>query len=113
MNNVNLIGRLTAKPELKYNGEMAICKFNIAINRQGKDGADFPRITTFGKTAENLEKYMDKGGLIGVSGRIQTGNYISKDGKTVYTTDIIADRVDFLSKATKEELQQINEDIPF
>lgn len=118
MNSINLIGRLTAKPELKYTTEnKAILKFNVAINRPGKEEADFPRVTAFGKTAENMEKYLDKGSMIGVSGRIQTGSYKDKEGKTVYTTDIIADRVDFLSGASKkdspEDFQAIDADIPF
>ena len=103
MNSVNLIGRLTRDPEVRYGAgsQTAVCTFTVAIDR-GKDrdgndrGADFPRVTVFGKQAENCERYLKKGRLVGVSGRIQTGSYQNKDGATVYTTDVVADRVEFL-----------------
>lgn len=79
---------------------MAVAKFGIAVDRPVKTGkereADFPRITVFGKQAENCERYLAKGRMVGIQGRIQTGSYQDKDGKTVYTTDVIADRVEFL-----------------
>ena len=101
MNNVTLIGRLTRDPEVRYtDGNMAIARFSIAINR-GKDkngedrGADFPNIVAFGKTAENCEKHLVKGRQVAIQGHIQTGSY-EKDGRKVYTTDVIADRVFFV-----------------
>ena len=103
MNSVILIGRLTRDPELRYtNGsQMAIAKFSLAIDRPTRQGeekkADFPRVTVFGKQAENCEKYLSKGKMVCVQGRIQTGSYQDKDGKTVYTTDVIASNVEFLS----------------
>ena len=98
MNSVILIGRLTAKPELNYTKDQtAIAKFTIAVDRQTKDkGADFIRVTAFGRRAESICRYMDKGRLIAVQGRIQTGSYKDKDGKTVYTTDVIIDHDEFL-----------------
>jgi single-strand DNA-binding protein len=100
MNNVQLIGRLTRDPETRYTaGQMAVCTFTIAIDRQKKDGekkADFPRITVFGKQAESVGQYLKKGRLVGVQGSISTGSYQDKNGATVYTTDIIADRVEYL-----------------
>lgn len=102
MNSVVLIGRLTRDPELRYtsNNQMAVATFTLAINRPVKQGqekqADFPRITVFGKQAENSEKYLVKGRLVAIQGRIQTGSYKNKNGDTVYTTDVIADRVQFL-----------------
>ena len=57
---------------------------------------DFPRVTVFGRQAENCEKFLAKGRLVGVQGRIQTGSYTNRDGATVYTTDVVADRVEFL-----------------
>jgi single-strand DNA-binding protein len=98
MNNVVLIGRLTAKPELNYTkDQIAIAKFTIAVDRQTKDGgADFVRVTAFGRRAENICRYMDKGRQIAVQGRIQTGSYKDKEGKTVYTTDVIIDHDEFL-----------------
>ena len=103
MNSVFLIGRLVKDPEIKYinDSQMAVASFNLAINR-GKDkngndkGADFPRVTVFGRQAENCEKFLAKGRLVAVQGRIQTGSYTNRDGATVYTTDVVADRVEFL-----------------
>jgi len=63
--------------------------------------ADFIRITVFGKQAENCEKFLAKGRLAGVQGRIQTGSYKNKEGATVYTTDVVADRVEFLDRGDK------------
>ena len=104
MNSVILIGRLTKKPELEYTaGNTAVTKFTIAVDRRKKeDGADFIRITVFGKQAENICRYLDKGRQVAVSGRIQTGSY-QKDGKTIYTTDIIADNVEFLGSAPERK----------
>ena len=102
MNSVVLIGRLTRDPETRYTSgsQMAVCSFTIAIDRVTRQGeekkTDFPRITVFGKQAENCERFMKKGRLVGVQGRLQTGSYTNKDGATVYTTDVVADRVEFL-----------------
>ena len=102
MNSVVLIGRLTRDPEIRYTSgtQMAVATFTVAVDRPVKAGeekkADFPRVTVFGKQAENCEKYLAKGRLVGIHGRIQTGSYTNKDGATVYTTDVVADRVEFL-----------------
>ena len=102
MNSVVLIGRLTRDPEVRYTAgtQMAVASFTIAIDRPvragGEKQTDFPRITVFGKQAENCEKFLSKGRLVGVQGRIQTGSYKNRDGVTVYTTDVVADRVEFL-----------------
>ena len=102
MNSVNLIGRLTRDPEVAYTAgsQMAVARFSLAIDRPVKPGAekqtDYPRIVVFGKQAENCERYLAKGRLVGIQGRIQTGSYKDKAGNTVYTTDVIADRVEFL-----------------
>ena len=108
MNSVILTGRLTRDPELRYTGsQMAVAKFSIAVDRIVRAGeekkADFPRITVFGKQAENCEKYLAKGRMVGIQGRLQTGSYQDKDGKTVYTTDVIADRVEFLEWGDRKE----------
>ena len=107
MNSVSLIGRLTRDADVRYTGETAVARFTLAVARpKQKDKeatSDFPSIVAFGKTAELIEKYTSKGRLIGISGRIQTGNYTDKDGKKVYTTDVIADRVEFLDKPEKKE----------
>ena len=102
MNSVVLIGRLTRDPEVRYTAgtQMAICTFTVAIDRPvragGEKQTDFPRVTVFGKQAENCERFLAKGRLVGVQGRLQTGSYTNKDGATVYTTDVVADRVEFL-----------------
>ena len=101
MNSVILIGRLARDPELNYTTQqIACCKFPIAVDRprkEGKDqGADFIRITVWGKQAENCDRYLSKGRQVAIMGRIQTGSYKNKDGQVVYTTDVVADRVEFL-----------------
>lgn len=118
MNSVILIGRLTKDPEVKYLSEtqMAVATFSIAIDRVGgkEKKTDFPRITVFGKQAENCEKFLTKGRLVGIQGRLQTGSYTNKEGATVYTTDVVADRVEFLEwgEKDKQPLQAEGENIP-
>lgn len=102
MNVVNLIGRLTRDPELSYTSstQTAVAHFTLAVDRPAsKDRekqADFIRITVFGKQAECADRYLEKGRQVAVNGSIQTGSYKNKDGQTVYTTDVIANRVEFL-----------------
>lgn len=102
MNQVILIGRLTRDPEVKYTTgtQKAVARFTLAIDRpvgQGKEKqTDFPSIVAFGKTAELIEKYVGKGQQVAVQGRLQTGSYTKQDGTKVYTTDVLAERVEFL-----------------
>ena len=100
MNNVVLIGRLTKDPELSYGGQnsdIAVCRFTLAVDRPTQDkAADFIRIVVFRKQAENANQYLAKGRQCAVEGRIQTGSYKDREGKTVYTTDVVANRVQFL-----------------
>jgi single-strand DNA-binding protein len=102
MNNVTLIGRLTRDPEVRYTSgsQMAVARFSIAIDRPARQGGekqtDFPSIVVFGKQAENCERFLTKGRLVGIEGRIQTGSYTNKNGDKVYTTDVVANRVEFL-----------------
>ena len=102
MNSVVLIGRLTRDPEERYTAgtQMCVATFTIAIDRPvragGEKQTDFPRVTVFGKSAENCVKYLAKGRLVGIQGRLQTGSYKNKDGQNVFTTDVVADRVEFL-----------------
>ena len=104
MNSTILIGRLTKDPETRQAGETTITTFTLAVDRQGKEkAADFIRITTFNKTAENCAKYLVKGRLVAVNGRIQTGSYKNKNGDTVYTTDVIANNVQFLEWGDKKD----------
>ena len=97
MNKVILIGRFTKKPELEYTpSNTAVTKFTIAVDRGKDKGADFIRVTAFDRQAENICRYMDKGRQIAILGKIQTGSY-EKDGRTIYTTDIISEHSEFLS----------------
>ncbi len=110
MNNVVLIGRLTKDPELRYipNSGTAVSTFTLAVDKQlsrekkqemesrNQPTADFIRIVVWGKNAENCATYLAKGRLVAVQGRIQTGSYDDKDGKRVYTTDVVANNVEFL-----------------
>jgi single-strand DNA-binding protein len=101
MNNVSLIGRLTGTPELKHTQSgKAYVKFSIAVDRQFvKQGeerqADFINILAWDKTAEFICKYFEKGRRMALTGRIQTGSYKDKDGNTRYTTDVVAENVEF------------------
>lgn len=100
MNKVILIGRFTRDPEIRYT-QSGICSanFSIAIDRkykqEGQPEADFPRVIAWGKTAEFIEKYFRQGMKIVIEGRIQTGKYTNKEGQTVYTTDVVAESVEF------------------
>ena len=112
MNNVTLIGRLTKDPEVRYTSgtQMAVARFSIAIDRPVKQGAekqtDFPSIVVFGKQAENCERFLGKGRLVGIEGRIQTGSYTNKEGNKVYTTEVVVNRVEFLDWAKDSNQQQ-------
>jgi single-strand DNA-binding protein len=113
MNIVVLIGRLTKDPELRYipQSETAVTNFTLAVDRPmaKEKTADFIRIVTFGKTAELCEKYLSKGRLVGVQGRIQTGSYKTQSGETRYTTEVYADRVKFLDWGDKRNTQSENQ----
>lgn len=112
MNKFIGIGRITAKPELQYtpSTQTAVTHFTVAINRQSKEGgADFIRVTAFGRQAETICRYMDKGRQIAIDGKIQTGSYIDKDGKTVYTTDVIVGNAEFLGSASEKPKQTAEE----
>ena len=105
MNKVILIGRLTKSPELKYaaGSERAVTRFSVAVNRpMKKDEADFINCVAFGKTAETIGQYLEKGSPIALEGRIQTGSY-EKGEQTVYTTDVIVDRFEFVAGGEKRE----------
>ena len=101
MNQVMLTGRLSRDPEVRYTKTgSCVANMTIAVDRPVKQGeekkADFIRIKVFGKQAENAERYLSKGRQIAVTGRIETGSFKDKDGKTVYTTDIVAQGIEYL-----------------
>ncbi len=119
MNSVNLIGRLARDPQTRYTASgMAVCKFTLAVNRRKKDEADFINITAFDKIAENCDRFIGKGSLVGVHGSLVSGSYKNKHDETIYTLEVNANSVEFLDKKKeKEEPQpeftQIDGDIPF
>lgn len=110
MNSTQLIGRLCRDPEVRYSGEgdkaTAIARFTLAVDRRfkkdGGDTADFISCVAFGKTGEFVEKYFHKGMRMALNGRIQTGSYTNKDGVKVYTTDVIAENVEFCESKSNE-----------
>ena len=131
MNIVSLVGRLVRDPDCRYTADQkAVCRFTLAVDRPTKPGeekqADFLRIVCFGKTAENCDRYLRKGQQTGVVGKIHTGSYEKPDGTKVYTTDVVADRVEFLGSksdiskegqapkaAEPDDFAALNEDVPF
>lgn len=107
MNKVQLIGNLTRAPETRYStgeNQTAICRFSIAINAGygEKQRTDYPQIVVFGKQAENCDRYLKKGNKVAISGRIQTGSY-EKDGQKIYTTEVVAEQVEFLTPKQDSE----------
>ena len=102
MNKVILLGRLTAKPELRYtSSNTAFLRFTVAVNRNftsadGKREADFINVVAWRKQAETISKYFDKGNLIAIEGRLQTGSYDDRDGNKRYTMDVALDNFEFV-----------------
>jgi len=116
MNKILLTGRLTKNPEVKYTpSNICYARFSIAISRgkdkEGNEQTDFPTITCFGKTAELVEKYVTKGMMVGIEGKIQTGSY-EKDGKKYFTTSIVADRVEFMESKKETPEQKVKKETP-
>lgn len=122
MNSVILIGRLTRDPDLRYlQTGMAVSRFSLAVDKdlskekkqefesKGQPTADFINIVVWGKQAENCANYLLKGRLVGIQGRIQSGSY-DKDGTRVYTTDVVAERVQFLEYKDKQSSTQQQSD---
>ena len=109
MNRVCLVGRLTAKPELRYTGSnIPYARFSLAVNRtfnnaQGEREADFINIVVWRRQAENVANYLDKGSQVSIEGRIQTGSYTAQDGSRRYTTDVVADSVQFLDSRRQND----------
>lgn len=108
MNKVILIGRITKDLELKHtNNSLAYCKFTLAVNKAfKKNEADFINCVVWRKTAENLVKYCRKGSQIAVEGAIQTGSYTNNHGTRVYTTEVMAETIEFLDSVKKQQEYQ-------
>lgn len=119
MNVVTLVGRLARDPEIRYTqSQVAVCSATLAVNR-GKDsngndrGADFIRLTVFNKPGETFAKYLTKGRQVAVQGRLNTGSYQNKNGDTVYTTDVIVEKFDFIgNKPDAQPSAATMDDIP-
>lgn len=111
MNQVVLIGRLARKPELRYTqSNIAVASTTVAVNRPRKkdkeEEADFINIKVWGKQAENTHKYLDKGSLVAIEGRIQTCSYEGNDGQKRYITEVIADNVQFLESKKNVQITE-------
>lgn len=108
INRTVLVGRLTKDPELRYtSSNLPVAKFTLAVNRtfagpSGEREADFIQCVVWRKQAENLARFVKKGSLVGVEGRIQTGSYDDKDGIRKYTTEVVCDSVQFLEPKGSE-----------
>lgn len=111
MNKVVLVGRLTAKPELRYtSSNTAFLRFTIAVNRNftgadGKREADFINVVAWRKQAETISKYFDKGNLIALEGRLQTGSYDDRDGNKRYTMDVALDNFEFVEGKNRAQAE--------
>lgn len=114
LNKVVLIGRLTRDPELRYTTSgVAVCTFTLAVDRgfvanDGEQQADFIPIVTWRKIAEACGKYISKGGLVAVAGRIQVRQYEAQDGSKRYVTEVVGDEVRFLARSSNDQSQSSN-----
>lgn len=106
VNKVILLGNLGADPELRNTqGGTPVCNFTLATNErvkkddQWEDHTEWHRIVSWGKTAENVAKYLGKGSQVYLEGKLQTRKWQDKEGRDVYTTEIVAFNVQFLSGA--------------
>lgn len=114
MNSVQLVGRLTRDPEIRYaDGGSTIARFSLAVDRRYKSEngptADFPNCVAFGRTAEFIEKYFRKGMRMGCQGRIQTGSYTNNDGQKVYTTDVVVESCEFVEAKASQQSEENND----
>lgn len=107
MNQVVLIGRLTKDPELRAtSNDKQVASFTLAVDRY-KEGADFINCIVWGKQAENLCKYQEKGSQIALNGRIQTRTYDDAKGNKQYITEVVAESIEFLG-SKKEQKEEVN-----
>lgn len=109
------IGRLTKDPDVRFSQEgTCVARYTVAIDRgYKKDETDFIPCVAFGKQGEFAQKYLVKGKKVFVSGRIQTGSYVNKNGTRIYTTEIVVDGQEFVeSKGRQEPQQETPQEIP-
>lgn len=115
MNRAIIVGRLTQDPEIRYSAggdQMAIANFTLAVPRWNNEEADFIRCVTFGNKAEFAESYLFKGTKVILEGHIVTGRYEHKDGYTVFTTDVVADSIEF-AESKKDEYSETSKQKPY
>lgn len=114
MNKVILMGRLTRDPEVRYTQgaePMAVARYTLAVDRRGRrddnngQNADFISCVAFAKNAEFAEKYLRKGIKIAITGRIQTGSYNDREGRKVYTTDVVVEDQEFAESKSSQNGQ--------
>lgn len=112
LNNVILMGRLTRDAEVRYSqgSNTAIARFTLAVDRDyQKEGeeraADFISCVAFNKTAEFIERYFKQGSMLAITGKIQTGSYVNKDGQKVYTTEVVVDKASFTGEKRNDSSQ--------
>jgi len=111
VNTVNLIGNLATDVELKDVGEeRQVASFLLAVDRPGKDEADFVRISTWNKQAETCARYLSKGKRVGVDGRLRSSSWEDADGNRRSALEVVAHRVQFLSPPDSDESAA---DVPF
>lgn len=129
LNKAILIGRLTRDPDVRYSNidgdQLCIARYTLAVDRIKRGETDFISCVAFGKNGEFAEKYLKQGMKIAIEGRIQTGSYTDKDGKKVYTTDVVVEAHEFCEKKGTENPPAknndeymnipdgINDDLPF
>lgn len=119
MNKVELLGRLTRNPDIRYydtqeGAQTCVARYTLAVDRrmarrdqEGQQTADFISCIAFGRAGEFAEKYLQQGTKIAITGRIQTGSYTNKDGQKIYTTDVIIEEQEFAeSKGSGQDQQQ-------
>ena len=120
MNKVVLMGRLVKDPESRGKYDSAVTKYTLAVSRKTKEESDFIPCVAFEKRSEFAERYLKKGTKIVVSGRIQTGSYVNKDGVKVYTTEVVVEDQEFAESKQENKAQTlqdmfspIDEPLPF
>ena len=130
MNKLFIIGNLTADPETRTTATgKFVSTFTVAVNRNGIDGADYFRVSAWGKLGELCKQYLAKGRKVGVTGSIRAGAYVNSDCKPIGTLELMADEIEFLSPRTDGAQSenkapvnapavgggfvQVNEELPF
>ncbi|MBA3927882.1 single-stranded DNA-binding protein [Listeria rustica] len=113
INQVTLVGRLTEDPEMRFTSEeKAVVNVTVALNRFGRGSrldneADFIPCVIWGKQAENTAEYCRKGTLVGINGELQTRNYVNREEKKVYVTEVLVDKIRFLSRNKEQKIDDI------